>query len=82
MKTTKTWELLGSGLYGYKLGRRVTWECRKMVFSGPVKPTTTARDEFKISTTVGISAGLLDNSTTLERLRKCRDSLEPRLDSL
>ena len=79
IKTTKTWELLGSGLHGYRLKRKVTWECRSMAFSGQNLLPTTPRDEFETTASVGILRGISVNFTALERTKRGRDSLEPRL---
>ena len=79
MKASRTWEKLGSGLFGHRLRKKVTWECRDVVFSGQVL-STSPRDELGFQESGSIGSCSIGNFTTLEK-RKCTagDSLEPRI---
>ena len=50
-----------------------------MVFTGSAQLSTAASGDLSCSATVGILEGTSGDFTALERKRKCRDSLEPRL---
>lgn len=58
MKVTKVWDRLKTGLYGYKVMRRVTYKCDISVFDGSKDdfPSTTTMDEFG-ATASGLSQG-------------------------
>ena len=42
---TKRWDLLKTGLYGYKTVKKVTWTCRNQLFDGDVKISSAARED-------------------------------------
>ena len=78
LKVTRTWERLGSGLFGNRVRKKVTWDCKNYAFSGHNTFSSTTRDEFGIPASGEVGRGTLGDFTTLERKRKDLSSLEPR----
>ena len=80
IKTTKSWGALKNGLFGHKLAKKVTWRCKETVFSGQFRLSSTTRDEFSCSETMGI-LGVTLGDLSVGRKRKVQNSLEPRCES-
>ena len=67
MRVTKVWDQLKSGLFGYKVKKKVTYKCAKKVFDGNADLPSTAMDELGSE---GQQVGHSGNFTVLLRAKK------------
>ena len=81
MLVSKVREKLKTGLWGFVLKRKVTYQCGTRLFDGDFSGLSTAMDELGCSDSKGLIEGTFENFTGAKHvpgLKRLGDSLEPR----
>ena len=87
LDVSRKWERLKTGLFGYKVSRKVSWSCGNLTFNGGVKSDSCVREAFGgKNLTVGCG-GLLGGNFTVKgeagvKRSAEENSLEPRYKRL